>query len=93
MEEQDIRNRIVRKMLRKQIVGNHKKQIDSIVNMCLPSHEQGWGKELLEAMATDPDSPVERYGGGHRQNVRLTSVEDAVDYLTQNGGDVPFGFD
>jgi len=93
MEEQDIRNRIVRKMLRKQIVGNHKKQIDSIVNMCLPSHEQGRGKELLEAMATDPDSPVERYGGGHRQNVRLTSVEDAVDYLTQNGGDVPFGFD
>jgi hypothetical protein len=93
MEDQDIKNRIVRKMLRKQIVGNHKKQIDSIVNMCLPSHEQGRGKELLEAMATDPHSPVERYGGGHRQNVRLTSVEDAVDYLKQNGGDVPFGFD
>jgi len=93
MEDQDIKNRIVRKMLRKQIVGNHKKQIDSIVNMCLPSHEQGRGKELLEAMATDPYSPVERYGGGHRQNVRIISVEDAVDYLKQNGGDVPFGFD
>jgi len=71
MEDQDIKNRIVRKMLRKQIVGNHKKQIDSIVNMCLPSHEQGRGKELLEDMATDPHSPVEMYGGGHRQNVRL----------------------
>ena len=93
MEDQDIKNRIVRNMLRKQIVGNHKKQIDSIVNMCLPSHEQGRGKKLLEAMVTDPHSPVERYGGGHRQNVRLTSVEDAVDYLKQNGGDVPFGFD
>ena len=93
MEDQDIKNRIVRKMLRKQIVGNHKKQIDSIVNMCLPSHEQGRGKELLEDMATDPHSPVEMYGGGHRQNVRLTSVEDAVDYLKQNGGDIPFGFD
>ena len=93
MEDQDIKNRIVRKMLRKQIVGNHKKQIDSIVNMCLPSHEQGRGKELLEDMATDPHSPVEMCGGSHRQNVRLTSVEDAVDYLKQNGGDIPFGFD
>lgn len=93
MEDQDIKNRIVRKMLRKQIVGNRKKQIDSIVNMCLPSHEQGRGKELLEDMATDPHSPVEMYGGSHRQNVRLTSVEDAVDYLKQNGGDIPFGFD
>ena len=43
-------------------------------------------------MATDPTAPIEGYGGGHRQNVRLTSVSDAVDYLEDNGGDVPFGF-
>ena len=92
MTDQQIRNKMVRKMLRNQIVGGHKKQIDSIVNMCLPPHEQGRGKDLLEEMATDPTAPIEGYGGGHRQNVRLTSVSDAVDYLEDNGGDVPFGF-
>lgn len=84
---------MVRKMLRKRVVGNHKKQIDSVVNMSLPSHEQGRGKDLLEEMVSDTDAPVEAYGGGHRQNVRLTGVEHAVEYLKANGGDVPFGFD
>lgn len=93
MNDQDIRNRIVRKMLRKRIVGGHKKQLDTVINMTLPSHEQGRGKDLLESMVSDPDAPIEGYGGGHRQNVRLPSVEDAVDYLKANGGDVPFGFD
>ena len=95
MEKQDIRNRIVRKMLKNQIVGNHKKQLDTVVSRIagLPSHEEGRGKDLLEEMVSDPQAPVEGYGGGHRQNVRLTSVQDAVDYLKDNGGDVPFGFD
>jgi len=93
MEDQEIRNRLVRKMLRKRVVGGHKKQIDTVVNMALPSHEQGRGRDLLEEMISDVGAPVEGYGGGHRQNVRLTSVKDAVDYLKDNGGDVPFGFD
>ena len=35
MADQQIRNKMVRKRLRNQIVGGHEKQIDSIVNMCL----------------------------------------------------------
>lgn len=95
MDDQEIRNRIVRKMLKNQIVGSHKKQLDTIVSRIagLPSHEEGRGKGLLAAMVADGSAPVEGYGGGHRQNVRLTSVEAAVDYLTDNGGKVPFGFD
>lgn len=93
MDDQDCRNRMVRKMLRKRVVGNHKKQIDTVVNMSLPSHEQGRGKDLLDEMVSDANAPVEAYGGGHRQNIRLTSVDDAVEYLKSNGGDVPFGFD
>lgn len=94
MENQDIRNRIVRKMLRKTVVGDHKKQIDTVVNYAgLPSHELGRARDLLNEMADDPAAPIERYGGGHRENVRLTDVSDAVEYLKSNGGDVPFGFD
>lgn len=93
MDDQEIRNRIVRKMLKKRIVGGHKKQIDTVVNMALPTHDRGRGRSLLEDMLSDPSAPIEGYGGGHRSNVRLTSVDAAVDYLNANDGDVPFGFD
>lgn len=79
-------------MLRKRITGSHNRTVDTIVNMSLPSHEQGRGRQLLEEMVTDPGAPVEAYGG-QRDAVRLTGVSDAVDYLKNNGGDVPFGFD
>jgi len=90
--DQEVRNRLVRKLLRKRVVGSHKKQVDTVMNW-LPSHEQGRGRRELEEMVSDPNEPVEAYGGGHRRNVRLTSVDGAVQYLRNNGGDVPFGFD
>jgi hypothetical protein len=94
MNDQDIRNRIVRKMLRKEVIGDHKKQIDTVVNTSgLPTHAHGKARELLEEMASDPDAPIESYGGGHRQNVRLVSAQRAVKYLKEHGGDVPFGYD
>ncbi|WP_281062941.1 hypothetical protein [Halorussus pelagicus] len=43
-------------------------------------------------MIRDPDGPIEGYGGS-RDNVRLTSKEDAVEFLKSNDGNVPFGFD
>lgn len=79
-------------MLRKQVVGAHNRTVDAIVDWSFASHEEGEGRELLEEMVTDPEAPVEGYGG-HRGAVRLTSVEAAVHYLKSNGGDVPFGFD
>lgn len=92
MDDQRIRNQIVGKMLRKRVIGGKKQQIDTVVNYSLPSHEQGRGKQLLEGMLRDPDAPIEGYGGGHRSNIHLSSVEDAVQYLEENGGDVPFPF-
>ena len=90
--DQEIRNKMVRKMLRKRVVGSHKKQLTTVVGFSVSSHNKGRAKDLLEDMLADPEAPVERYGGGHRDNVRLSSVQDAVAYLTDNGGDVPFGF-
>lgn len=92
MDDQAIRNRIVYTLVRKGVVGSHKKQIDTVVNQCLPTHDRGRGRELLEEMLADPNAPVEGYGGGHRQNVRFTGIEDAVAYLEANDGDVPFGY-
>lgn len=92
MDDQDIRNRIVRKMLRKGMIGGHKKQIDTIVNMSLPTYDRGRGRQLLDDMVPHPDAPIEAYGGGHRENVRLTGASAAVGYL-KDDGDAPFGFD
>lgn len=90
MDDQEIRNRVVNKMLRKRVVGSHKKQVDTVTNW-LPSHAQGRGEQLVREMIADTGSPVEAYGGS-RDNVRLTSVADAVEYLERHGGDVPLGF-
>lgn len=79
-------------MLRKRIVGGKNRTIDTVVNMSLPSHEQGQGRQLIDDMLADPTAPIERYGGT-RAAIRLTGVEDAVDYLKANDGNVPFGFD
>lgn len=91
MDDRAIRNRIVEKLLRKRVVGSHKKRVDTVTNW-LPSHDQGSGEQLLREMLRDPNSPVEGYGGS-RDNVRLTSVEDAVEFLKDHGGDVPFGYE
>lgn len=91
MDDRAIRNRIVEKLLRKRVVGSHKKRVDTVTNW-LPSHDQGRGEQLLREMLRDPESPVEGYGGS-RDNVRLTSVEDAVEFLKERGGDVPFGYE
>lgn len=91
MDDRAIRNRIVEKLLRKRVVGSHKKRVDTVTNW-LPSHDQGRGEQLLREMLRDPESPVEGYGGS-RDNVRLTSVEDAVEFLEEHDGDVPFGYE
>lgn len=92
MEAQAIRNRLIRKMLRKNVVGSHKKQIDTIVGFSLPTDERGRGRTVLQEMVTDPKAPVEAYGAVIAKNVRLTSLDAAVEYLERNDGDVPFGF-
>lgn len=91
MDDQAIRNAIVSKLLHKRALGGHKMQVQTVVRMALPSHAEGRGKQLIDGLVQA--SVVERYGGGHRANVRLPSVAAAVDYLEDNDGDVPFGFD
>ena len=69
-----------------------KSQIQTVTNW-FQSSDQGKLKELMEEMATDPTAPIEKYGGGHRENIRLTGATEAVRYLGDNGRDVPFGFE
>lgn len=91
MRPQEIKNAIVNTMLQKGIVGGHKAQRQSVVGWAVASHDEGRAKALLDELARE--GVVETYGGGHRENVRLASVERAVQYLKENDGDVPWGYD
>lgn len=92
MSDQAVRNRIIEKMLRNRIVGGKNRTVDTVVNWTLPSHLQGQSRQLIGDMVADPSAPIEAYGG-QRDTIRLTSVEQAIAYLEEHDGNVPFGFD
>lgn len=93
MDDAEIKCRIVEKLLRDRVLGSHKWSIDKTVNYALPDSEQGRGRRLIEdEMIPRNEASLERYGDGHRENVRLGSVEAAVQFLEKHDGNVPFGF-
>jgi len=93
LDDTEIKCRIVEKLLRKRVVGDHKWSIDKTVSYALPSHARGRGKQMIrDEMLPANEASLEAYGGGHRENVRLGDVEVAVEFLRENNGNVPFGF-
>lgn len=84
-----LRVKVVKSLARKKVVGNHKKQVDTVKNWFATS-DQGRAEELIREMISDPAAPLEGYGGS-RDNVRLTSIPDAKEYIVKNGGDLPWG--
>ena len=92
MDEQRIKNDIVEWLVRKKVTGGKKHQIETLVGYALPSHEEGIGKELIDDMLTDPSVPIQGYGGGHRSNIQLRTLEDGKQYLRENDRDLPEWF-
>lgn len=86
----ELRCKIVRKLVRNRVTGAHKKTVDTAKNWVATS-DQGRAEELIREMIRDPDSPIEPYGGS-RDNIRLTSIPDGVEWLQSNDCDIPFGF-
>lgn len=74
------------------IAGNNS-GISNVINKYLPSYDLERVEPLIDKMLSDRTTPIEGYGGGGRKNIRLTSVEAAVQYLKDNDGNVPFGYD
>ncbi len=84
-----LRIKLVRKLARNRVVGGHKKQVETVKNWCATS-DQGRAEDLIRDMIRDPEAPLEGYGGS-RDNVRLTSIEDAKEYIKGHGGELPWG--
>jgi hypothetical protein len=85
-EDARLAGEIAFKMLRRRVLGGHKKQRTTVAGW-FSSHKQGQVKEILDEMVTDPTVPVEAYGGGHRGNVRLTSFEKAREFADKRGAE------
>lgn len=84
-----LRLKVVQRLTRKRVVGSHKKRVDTVKNW-FATDEQGRVESLIREMIRDPESPLEGYGGS-RDNVRLTSIEDAKRYILERGGELPWG--
>lgn len=68
--------------------------IDRTVNYALRDSDQGRGRTLIEdEMLPNAEASLSRYGGGARDNIHLSDVDTAVQFLNDHGGNVPFGFD
>lgn len=87
--DEAIKIKLVKKLARKKVVGHHKKQVETVKNW-FATDEQGRAEEVIREMIRNPEAPVEGYGGS-RDNVRLTSIDDAKTYIQDHGGDLPWG--
>jgi hypothetical protein len=81
--------KITEKLLRKRVLGGHKKQITTVASW-FRSDRQGEVKDVIDRMATEPAIPLEKYGGGHRSNIRLTSFEEAMQFAEACEADTEF---
>jgi hypothetical protein len=90
MNDQEIKNAIVEKMLRKRVLGGKNQQIQTVVGYSVPTHAEGRAKNLIDDLVQA--GVVDKYGGT-RGTIRLTDAETAVEYLKDNGGNPPFPFD
>lgn len=87
--DDDIKVKIISKMLREPITGANKVSVDT-AKTWVATHDRGRAEHLIREMIRDPTSPIEPYGGS-RDNIRLTSVKDGIEFVEAHGGDVPFG--
>lgn len=81
--------RTVKRLLRRNVVGSHKKQVDTVKNW-FATDEQGRAETIVRELIRGPDAPLVGYGGS-RDNVRLTSMADAKEYIEERGSDLPWG--
>ncbi len=92
--DSDLKCALVETLLRKRITGNKKITIDTLLNYSVRDSDAGRARELLrDEMIPKGEASIVQYGGGARENVQLSDVEEAVQFLKDNDGDVPFGFD
>jgi len=90
----NIKCSLVETLVRKRVIGGHKISIDTLVNYSVRDSDAGRAKQLLrDEMIPRNEASIVQYGGGARENVQLSDMDEAIQFLRDNDGEVPFGFD
>lgn len=75
---------VVETLIRDKVTGSKKWTVDRLKNSGFKSSDQGRVADIVRDLGTNPDAPLEYYGGGARDNVRLTSIDEAREWLKEN---------
>lgn len=90
----DLKCKIVETLVRKRKTGSNKISLDTLVNYSVRDSNAGRAKSLVkDEMVPRREASVVQVGGGARENIQVADIDEAVEFLKENGGDVPFGFD
>ena len=93
MSEQNLKNQIVETLLNRRVTGSNKTSIDTLLNYAVRDSDQGQARQLLkDEMLPKSEGSIQQVGGGARENVQLGDIKQAVRYLYENGGEVPWTF-
>ena len=92
--DSDLKCSLVETLVRKRVIGGKKVSVDTLLNYSVRDSDAGRAKQLLrDEMIPRNEASIVQYGGGARENVQLTDMDEAIQFLKDNGGEVPFGFD
>lgn len=90
----DVKTQIKVKMtanaLRNRFINKRHAPSEAIV-CCVATHNRGKASNLLDEMVTKNEAGWVQYGA--TDSYRIVDVDAAVEFVRDNGGDVPFGFD
>jgi hypothetical protein len=87
----EIACKIVEKALRNRIIGKKHYPVEGLLRIVLPDYLQGRGKEILcEEMIPNHEAGFVYVKGN--ETVTISDPEKAVEFLEDNGGNVPFNF-
>jgi len=94
VHDSDLKCSLVETLVRKRVIGGKKVSVDTLLNYSVRDSDAGRAKQLLrDEMIPRNEASIVQYGGGARENVQLTDMDEAIQFLKDNGGEVPFGFD
>ncbi|WP_435130312.1 hypothetical protein [Halobaculum sp. D14] len=92
--DSQLKCKIVETLIRKRKTGSNKIRIDTLLNYSVRDSDAGRARQLInDEMIPRNEASLVQVGGGQRKNVKLGSIDEAVEFLKEHGGDVPWGFD
>ena len=89
MSDEEVKARIIEKLLRKHSTGPSATPIDEVPSW-FPSHQKGEAQESVMELLRDQESPVVEAPGVAVTNIQLGSVDRAVEYLQSRERQVPW---